>query len=91
MNPEERRERGTLLCGRLSRDVAKIAPEGLGTWNQTWSIVGPSDARFVLALARWEATGHDADKPPLRQAYSAVLDAWKCAAAAFTNTQGERP
>jgi hypothetical protein len=80
---DERRERGRLLCGHLAADVVKLAPEGVGRWERAWEIVAAADADFILALAHWEATGLDADKPALRAAYFAVLDAWKRAATEY--------
>ena len=83
MTPAERREGGVRLCRRLAKDVAHLAPEGIGRWDRAWDIVGPSDAEFMLALAKWEETGSEDDKPALRAAYFAVLDAWRQAAAEY--------
>lgn len=77
MTAEERREGGMRLCGRLCEDVHKLVPEGIGSWAMVWNIVADADSAFMIALTRWEATGSEEDKPPLRAAYFAVLDAWR--------------
>lgn len=87
MTPEERRRRGTMLCEKLTREVAEIAPPGIGHWDRAWELVSDADASFMLALTRWEATGSDDDKPALREAYFAVLNAWRTATAEFNRHQ----
>jgi len=83
MTPEERRRRGTMLCEKLTREVADLVPEGIGRWDRAWEIVGDADTTFVLALTRWETTGDEAHKPPLRDAYFQVCEAWKRAVADY--------
>ena len=90
MNATERRQRGTLLCTRLSEEVAALAPEHIGQWPPTWPIVAPADTAFMLALTRWEATGDEAHKPPLRSAYFDVLAAWRRAAAEYDRERASR-
>ena len=86
----DRRERGTKLCRRLAADVGGIAPTGIGRWSRTWDMVASADTAFMLALLRWERTGDDAERPALRQAYAAVLDAWRRAAAEYERERAER-
>lgn len=88
MTATERRQRGTKLCERLTHDVAGIAPDGIGSWPKAWAIVAEADADFIAALTRWEATGSEEVKPALRDAYFAVLAAWKRAAAEYHRHQG---
>lgn len=79
----DRRERGRELCRRLCQDVASIAPAGIGRWGRAWEIVDPPSADFMVVLFRWEQTGDDAERPALKAAYRAVLDAWRDAAAEY--------
>lgn len=83
----ERRARGGRLQERLAADVAKIVPKSIAGWERAWSIVAPSYAAFLVALTRWESTGLDDHKPPLRAAYFSVLDAWRRATEEY---EGER-
>ena len=83
MTTEERRERGTELCRRLSSDVDKAVPRDIGAWSPAWEIVGDADAGFMLALLKWESTGSEADKAALRAAYAKVLSMWRRALAAW--------
>jgi hypothetical protein len=90
VSPAERRERGTLLCRRLTEEVGAVVPEGIGRWSRTWELVAGADADFMLALTRWEATGDDSDKPALRAAYFAVLAAWRQATREYERERAER-
>lgn len=90
MTAEERREGGTRLCRQLGAEVARLAPPGIGRWEQTWQIVGDADTEYLIALTRWEATGSEDDKPPLRAAYYGVRDAWRRAAAAYEQERAGR-
>jgi hypothetical protein len=90
MTTDERREGGARLCRRLTDEVEKLAPEGIGRWPQTWEIVGEADAAFLAALTHWEATGDEAHKPPLREAYYSVLDAWRQAVSEYERQGAER-
>lgn len=80
LTPEERRERGTSLCRRLAADVAKLAPEGIGRWDTAWEMVAGADATFMAALSGWEADPSEAALDRVRNAYGAVIDAWREAA-----------
>src|SRR5690606_5793567 len=64
MTPEDRRARGTVLCERLTREVAELVPGGIGAWSPAWTIVAPADAAFMEALTRWEASGDETHKAP---------------------------
>ena len=88
MNPDERRRRGTMLCEKLTREVADLVPQAIGRWDRAWKIVADADTAFMLALTRWESTGDDAHKPDLRAAYFNVLDAWRNATTEYQNQQG---
>ena len=83
MTTDERRERGTELCRRLSADVDKAVPKDIGAWSPAWEIVGDADAEFMLALTKWESTGTAPDKAALRAAYAEVLNMWRRALAAW--------
>lgn len=79
------RERGTEICRRLCRDVASIAPQGIGRWERAWQITAPADADFMLALTAWEADPtNDVARQAVRDAYSRVLRAWRLATAEYT-------
>lgn len=80
---DDRAHRAVQLCGQLSREVAQIAPPGIGRWSPAWQIVAEADAEFVVALAAWERSGSEGEQSRLRESYLDVLGAWKCAAAAF--------
>lgn len=80
MTPAEKVRRATLLCQRLAADVAGIVPEGIGHWETAWDIVADADAAFLAALTAWEATGAELERARVRDAYNAVLEAWKVAA-----------
>jgi len=88
MTAAERREGGIRLCRRLAEEVAEIAPQGIGRWDRAWEIVDGPSAAFMIALTRWEATGSERDKPPLRTAYYAVLEAWREATAEYHQREG---
>lgn len=86
MNSDERRLRGTELCAQLTREVAVIAPEGIGNWERAWVMTGPAVTTFMLALVEWERTGDERIKEPLRAAYLNVISVWRMASDIF---QGE--
>lgn len=87
---EEARDRGTLICRRLATDVAKLTPPGIGRWRRTWEIVSHADSEFLAALSTWEAAPSRAAAARVREAYAAVLDAWRSAVAAFERREAER-
>ena len=87
MTTDERRERGTELCRRLSADVDKAVPKGIGTWPPAWEMVGDADTEFMLQLLRWERSGTGSDKAALRASYAQVLDAWRAAAAVWESIE----
>ena len=91
MTTDELRERGTQICERLCREVAEIAPEGIGRWNRAWEIAAEPDVEFMLALALWEADPNEDAKVRVRAAYNAVLDAWRRAAADFKSRKQGMP
>ena len=72
-----RAEAARKLCEQLARDVAAIAPVGIGHWPEAWDIVAAHDTSFVIALSVWEATGSEADRARVRAAYTSVLDSWR--------------
>lgn len=80
----ERRRGGRRLIARLDADMAKIGvPDGIGAWDPAWEMIDPATVEFWICLTRWEATGSDDDKPALREAYFAVLEAWREAVAEY--------
>ena len=83
-----RAEAARKLCEQLARDVAAIAPVGIGHWPEAWDIVAAHDTSFVIALSVWEATGFEADRAKVRMAYTSVLDAWRKAVAAWEAIKG---
>jgi len=90
LTPAERRERGTELCRRLAADVASIAPPGLGAWERTWEMVAPVDAEFMMRLTAWEAAPSEPARLRVRDAYRAVLEAWRSAAATYQRERSRR-
>ena len=80
MTAEKRRERGTELCRRLAQDVAAFVPEGIGSWEPAWDIVAEPDIAYLEALTGWEAAPSDETKSAVREAYHAVVEAWREAA-----------
>ncbi len=87
MTTDELRGRGTQICVRLTQDVAKIAPEGIGSWDPAWAIVADADAEFLAALTAWEAEPTDDTKARVKITYHAVLDAWRDAALQYEAQQ----
>ncbi len=90
MTVGDRRDSGTALCHRLAARVADIAPEGIGSWDPAWDIVGGPDADFMLALSLWEAGPDEEAKARVKEAYKAVLDAWRRVAAEYEQQKAER-
>ena len=84
-----RAEASRKLCERLAHDVAKIAPTGIGRWDEAWEMVAAVDVEFILALTRWELTGTDEDRELVRPAYHRVLDAWRTASALYRQSATE--
>lgn len=83
-------ERATEICRRLTRDVASIAPAGIGHWDRAWEIVAEADTDFMAALTAWESDPkNEIAKQRVRDAYTAVLDAWKEATAEFNRHRQE--
>ncbi len=78
-----RAEAVRVVCKRLTRDVDAIAPPGIGKWDRAWQMTAAADRDFRVALAAWEATGTEANRLRVRDAYDAVLDAWREAAQRF--------
>lgn len=71
------------VCENLTRDVARIAPPGIGSWPPAWEMVAEADASFIAALVAWEAQPSDVAQAGVRARYNAVLAAWRDAIAAF--------
>ena len=74
---EARRAWSDELCRRLSEDVARQSPAGLGHWDNAWEIVEAPSARLLDALAEWERTGDAADQSAACQAAEDVGRAWR--------------
>ena len=83
MSPEERQDRGTELCQRLSQDVSDIAPPGIGHWETTWNIVSNADVEFMIALADWEGEPTSEALARVTAAYDSCLAAWTDAVRQF--------
>jgi len=88
--PEERRERGLDLCRKLAEEVARIAPRGLDRWDRTLEIVGPPSADYLVALTAWEAEPGPDRVQDVREAWHALLDAWRRAAALYRERGAHR-
>lgn len=86
-----RTEAATELCRRLAHDVTQLAPEGIGHWPQAWDIVADADARFLISLTDWEATGAERERVILRTAYLAVIDAWQRAVGQYIESDRRNP
>lgn len=90
MTRDEIRERGTEICRRLTRDVASIAPAGIGHWDRAWQIVAQPDADFMAALTAWESDPtNPTAKQRVRDCYAAVLEAWRRAVTEYTRHSQE--
>jgi len=90
MTPESIRARGTLICQRLTREVASIAPKGIGSWPRAWEITAEPDADFMAALTAWESEPmNDRAKQRVRDAYQDVLAAWRTAVAEYQDQGAE--
>lgn len=87
--PDERRRRGTKLCGRLAADVARVAPPRIGGWAEAWEMTAEADAAFWIALVAWESEPTEPARLRLRDAYNAVLDAWREAARQYNALRQE--
>lgn len=84
-------ERAREICRRLTRDVADVAPKGIGRWDRAWEIVDGPSASFMLALSTWEADPtSEAAKQAVRDNYRAVVEAWRRAAEEFTREEAGR-
>ena len=83
MTPDERIERGRMLCEKLEAEVRSIAPNGLECWSGCWRIVADADTEFVLSLTTWEVSPGPATRSRVREAYNCVLDAWRRATDEF--------
>ncbi len=77
------RERGTLICRRLSADVASLVPPGISSWDRAWDLTAGADSNFMVALTAWEAGPSDATKAAVKRTYGAVLAAWRAAVAEY--------
>jgi hypothetical protein len=66
------------LCDRLSRTIAREAPEGIGRWDALWTeyLAGP-DAALRDALHQWEETGSPVDKHAASTAAARCYTAWQ--------------
>ena len=83
LSPEERRRRGIELCGRLTGAINEVAVDGMGLWDQTWTLVSTADTEFMMALFTWERSGSSAEVDRVAEAYDAVMSAWRRAVDAF--------
>ena len=79
--PADRRAWADALCRRVSDDVARRSPAGLGNWPVAWEIVEPPSRRLLDLLASWEANRDPADQRAAEQAADVVCAAWEDAAA----------
>ncbi len=77
MRTDDLYERGTLICGRLTEAVNRMAVEGMGRWERTWEIVDPPTAEFWDALSAWEADPNDRTADRVRSTYQIVLKMWQ--------------
>ena len=84
---EKRQAQGKTLCQKLAGHVAVIAPTGIGLWDRAWEIVDGSSATFMASLSTWEIDPSDMTMQRVSDAYDAVLDAWRYAAAEFTERE----
>ena len=87
MTYDQRQAKGKILCEKLTGHVAVIAPTGIGLWDRAWEIVDSSSATFMNLLSAWEIDPSDATMARVSDAYDAVLDAWRFAAAEFTERE----
>ena len=78
------------LCDRLSRTIAREAPEGIGRCESLWDehMADPDD-QLRSALNQWEETGAEADKRAARLAAKRVYFAWQQVLKRW-NTERER-
>lgn len=67
-------------CERLTADVDEIAPPGIGEWDEVWEMVGSADTAFMIAVDAWQADPTTEGQARVREAYDAVLAAWRDAA-----------
>ena len=88
MTATERHERARNLCRRLSHDVAAVAPLGIGRWGPAWDIVESASTSFLDSLDAWER--REGDVGDVREAYDAVVEAWRMAAAEYQGAAGGR-
>ena len=76
-----RREWTDALCRRLSDEVAREAPTGLGHWEPAWQRVEAPSRALLEALSAFEGSGRTEDKQAAVRLAGDVLLAWRSAAA----------
>lgn len=76
-----RRNRAAALCRRLTEDVARVVPPGVGYRPDAWEVVEEPSRRFLDLLNAWESTGDPALRAEIREAYDSVVEAWQVAGA----------
>ena len=55
----------------------RLSLPGIGAWPSAWDMVAEADSTFLLALATWEASPEERSPPRVRDAYIAVVEAWR--------------
>jgi hypothetical protein len=76
-----RHGRSPLICRRLAKAVAMVAPAGLGYWPRAWELVEEPSRQFLDALDEWVCGGTADARAELQMAADAVVAAWFSAAA----------
>ena len=72
-----RRDRTQKLCRILSAHVSGATSEGLGNWDEAWSLVEEPSARFLDPLNEFERTGEEQHMDRAKTLAIGVRDAWR--------------
>lgn len=76
-------ERGRLICQRVTRRIAEVAPPGLGLWAPAWEIVATPSDYFLDRLKEWESRDAAQTRTALEGAVNELVRAWRTAAEAW--------
>lgn len=91
---EWRNQKIAELEDRLRASIARVADDAVRRWVRVHpaglNLVADAELAFLLATATWVQSDDGADLEPIADAFDRVVDAWRCATAAYYRREAHR-
>ena len=75
--------RARVVCERVARRIAEVAPREIARFPETWALVAGVSDRFLDALRAWEDADSETTRSSLSESVDELIAGWRDAVRAW--------